>query len=58
VHSQPRKRGFGRLLMALQESYGKSLKWVLNHTRIVGLVLLGTIVLNVWKNCVVSLSEG
>ncbi|HCQ11298.1 MAG TPA: multidrug transporter subunit MdtC [Leclercia adecarboxylata] len=46
--SQPRKKGFGRMLMALQTSYGKSLKWVLNHTRIVGLVLIGTIALNVW----------
>ncbi len=46
--SQPRKKGFGRMLMALQTSYGKSLKWVLNHTRIVGLVLIGTITLNVW----------
>jgi multidrug efflux pump len=34
--------------MAMQGGYGKSLKWVLNHTRLVGLVLIGTIVLNVW----------
>ncbi|MGC0094269.1 efflux RND transporter permease subunit, partial [Enterobacter asburiae] len=47
-HSQPRRKGFGRFLMAMQEGYGKSLKWVLNHTRLVGLVLIGTIVLNVW----------
>lgn len=47
-HSQPRRKGFGRVLMAMQSGYGKSLKWVLNHTRIVGLVLIGTIVLNVW----------
>ena len=47
-HSQPRRKGFGRVLMAMQEGYGKSLKWVLNHTRLVGLVLIGTIVLNVW----------
>ena len=39
--------GFGRVLMAIQGD-GKSLKWVLNHSRIVGLVLIGTIVLNVW----------
>ncbi len=45
---QPRTRGFGRLLMALQAGYGKSLKWALNHTRVVGLVLIGTIALNVW----------
>jgi multidrug efflux pump len=31
-HSQPRRKGFGRVLMAMQEGYGKSLKWVLNHT--------------------------
>ncbi|MDU5503469.1 MAG: multidrug transporter subunit MdtC [Enterobacter sp.] len=47
-HSQPRRKGFGRVLMVMQEGYGKSLKWVLNHTRLVGLVLIGTIVLNVW----------
>jgi multidrug efflux pump len=32
----------------VQGGYGKSLKWVLNHSRLVGLVLLGTIALNVW----------
>ncbi|RXC75179.1 multidrug transporter, partial [Escherichia coli] len=50
--SKPRKqtrlRGFGRMLVALQQGYGKSLKWVLNHTRLVGVVLLGTIALNIW----------
>src|SRR5690606_41589045 len=49
-HSQPRRKGFGRVLMAMQSGYGKSLKWVLNHTRLVGLVLIGTIVLNVWRS--------
>lgn len=45
---QSRKRGFGRVLVALQQSYGTSLKWVLRHTRLVGVVLLGTIALNIW----------
>lgn len=40
-HSQPRKRGFGRLLVALQQQYGRSLRWVL-------VILIGTIGLNVW----------
>ncbi|EFW3636633.1 multidrug efflux RND transporter permease subunit MdtC [Shigella flexneri] len=44
---QKRLRGFGRMLVALQQGYGKSLKWVLNHTRLVGVVLLGTIALNI-----------
>jgi multidrug efflux pump len=34
--------------MAMQGGYGKSLKWVLNHTRLVGLALIATIGLNVW----------
>ncbi|MDY4378151.1 multidrug efflux RND transporter permease subunit MdtC [Pectobacterium brasiliense] len=46
--SQPRKRGFNRLLLAMQQGYGRSLKWVLNHARWVLLLLLGTIALNVW----------
>ncbi|MBQ4923404.1 MULTISPECIES: multidrug efflux RND transporter permease subunit MdtC [Citrobacter] len=46
--AQTRKRGFGRVLVALQQSYGTSLKWVLRHTRLVGVVLLGTIALNIW----------
>lgn len=45
---QKRLRGFGRMLVALQQGYGKSLNWVLNHTRLVGVVLLGTIALNIW----------
>jgi multidrug efflux pump len=40
--------GFGRLLVAVQGGYGKSLKWVLKHSRLTGLVLLGTIALSVW----------
>ena len=46
--SQPRKRGVGRLLTALQEGYAKSLQWVLRHTKLVGVVLLATIALNIW----------
>ena len=47
-HQPTRKRGFGRLLVAIQGGYGKSLKWVLKHSRLTGLVLLGTIALSVW----------
>ncbi|EAU6761016.1 multidrug efflux RND transporter permease subunit MdtC [Salmonella enterica] len=46
--TQLRKRGVGRLLVALQQGYGTSLKWVLNHTRLVGVVFLGTVALNIW----------
>ncbi|MCL2899604.1 multidrug efflux RND transporter permease subunit MdtC [Brenneria tiliae] len=45
---QPRLRGFGRVLLAMQQGYGRSLKWVLNHARWVLMLLLGTIALNVW----------
>ncbi|HBM0137582.1 multidrug efflux RND transporter permease subunit MdtC [Salmonella sp. NW507] len=38
----------GISLVALQQGYGTSLKWVLNHTRLVGVVFLGTIALNIW----------
>ncbi|VCX63588.1 oqxB_1_EU370913 [Klebsiella pneumoniae] len=33
---------------AVQGGYGKSLKWVLKHSRLTGLVVLGTIALSVW----------
>ncbi|MEI7408305.1 multidrug efflux RND transporter permease subunit MdtC [Pectobacterium aroidearum] len=46
--SQPRKQGFNRVLLAMQQGYGRSLKWVINHARWVLLLLLGTIALNVW----------
>ncbi|MGM3173512.1 multidrug efflux RND transporter permease subunit MdtC [Dickeya lacustris] len=46
--TQPRTRGFNRLLLGLQQGYGRTLRWVLNHTRWVMLVLLGTISLSVW----------
>ncbi|GDX04599.1 multidrug efflux RND transporter permease subunit MdtC [Buttiauxella sp. A111] len=47
-HTPARNRGFGRLLVAMQQGYGRSLKWVLNHTKLVGVVLLATIALNIW----------
>ncbi|QTF07624.1 multidrug efflux RND transporter permease subunit MdtC [Brenneria izadpanahii] len=46
--SLQRKRGFGRVLVALQQSYGRSLNWVLNHARWVLVLLLATVALNVW----------
>ncbi|GAB7203638.1 hypothetical protein OS21_01270 [Dickeya oryzae] len=48
ARSQPRARGFNRLLLGLQQGYGRSLRWVLNHSRWVMMVLLGTIGLSVW----------
>ena len=48
LHQPTRNRGFGRLLVAVQGGYGKSLKWVLKHSRLTGLVVLGTIALSVW----------
>ncbi|WP_049633829.1 multidrug efflux RND transporter permease subunit MdtC [Yersinia aldovae] len=45
---QPRIRGFGKVLLAIQQGYGRSLNWVLGHTRWVMAVLLSTIALNVW----------
>ena len=47
-HQPTRNRGFGRLLVAVQGGYGKSLKWVLKHSRLTGLVVPGTIALSVW----------
>ncbi len=44
----PKKRGVSRLLLRMQQGYGRSLNWVLNHARWVGVVLLATIALNVW----------
>lgn len=46
--TQPRKRGIGRVLTAMQEGYATSLQWVLRHTRLVGVVLLATIAFNIW----------
>ncbi|ATM77415.1 multidrug transporter subunit MdtC [Serratia fonticola] len=45
---QRRIRGFGRMLLGLQQSYGRSLNWVLGHSRWVMAVFLATIALNVW----------
>lgn len=46
--SQPRRRGAGRLLMAIQQGYGRSLRVVLNHARWVMLLFVATIVLTGW----------
>ncbi|WP_105662892.1 multidrug efflux RND transporter permease subunit MdtC [Cronobacter dublinensis] len=45
---ETRRTGINRLLLALQGGYARSLGWVLNHARLVGVVLLATITLNVW----------
>ncbi|KGT95816.1 multidrug transporter [Erwinia typographi] len=45
---QPRLRGFGRMLIALQQGYGRSLNWVLNHSRWTLLVFLATIGLTIY----------
>ncbi|OWF80576.1 multidrug transporter subunit MdtC, partial [Yersinia rohdei] len=45
---QQRIRGFGKVLLRIQQGYGRSLNWVLGHTRWVMVVLLSTIALNVW----------
>ncbi len=46
--SQPRTRGFGKLLMKVQNGYARSLGWVLNHAIWVLMLLLGTVALTVW----------
>ncbi|MGG6137237.1 multidrug efflux RND transporter permease subunit MdtC [Pantoea allii] len=46
--SQPQRRGFGRLLLAVQRGYARSLTVVLNHARWVLFLLLGTVALTVW----------
>jgi len=46
--SQPRQRGVGRLLMAIQQGYGRSLSVVLNHARWVLLLFFATIALTGW----------
>lgn len=48
VPKAPKKRGVSSLLLRMQQGYGRSLNWVLNHARWVGVVLLATIALNVW----------
>ncbi|HHU0746218.1 multidrug efflux RND transporter permease subunit MdtC [Serratia sp. CY85251] len=46
--SQRRARGFGKMLLALQQGYGRSLNWVLGHSRWVLAVFIATVALNVW----------
>ncbi|HFD2071477.1 multidrug efflux RND transporter permease subunit MdtC [Serratia marcescens] len=46
--SQRRARGFGKILLGLQQGYGRSLNWVLGHSRWVLAVFLATVALNVW----------
>ncbi|BEL86367.1 multidrug resistance protein MdtC [Serratia marcescens] len=48
ARSQRRARGFDKMLLALQQGYGRSLNWVLGHSRWVLAVFLATIALNVW----------
>ncbi|EKY3090417.1 multidrug efflux RND transporter permease subunit MdtC [Cronobacter dublinensis] len=48
AQKETRRTGINRLLLALQGGYARSLGWVLNHARLVGVVLLATIALNVW----------
>ena len=43
-----RARGFTKLLLKLQQGYGHSLNWVLNHARWVLMILIATLALNVW----------
>jgi multidrug efflux pump len=45
---QGRVRGLGRVLNAIQQGYGRSLNWVLNHSRWTLLVFLATIGLTVY----------
>ncbi|RWR01169.1 multidrug transporter [[Pantoea] beijingensis] len=46
--SQPRTRGFNKLMLGLQQGYGRSLHWVLQHARWTLMVLLATIGLTVY----------
>ncbi|MGP0915988.1 multidrug efflux RND transporter permease subunit MdtC [Serratia sp. CY70267] len=48
ARSQRRARGFGKMLLALQQGYGRSLNWMLGHSRWVLAVFLATVALNVW----------
>jgi multidrug efflux pump len=48
ARAQRRVRGFGKVLLALQRGYGRSLNWVLGHSRWVLALFLATIALNVW----------
>ncbi|MDX7987604.1 multidrug efflux RND transporter permease subunit MdtC [Xenorhabdus sp. 12] len=46
--TQRQIRGFGKVLLKIQQGYGRSLKWILNHTRWVLLTLVGIVALNIW----------
>ena len=46
--SQPRTRGFGKVMLKVQNGYARSLGWVLNHAIWVLMVLLATVGLTVW----------
>lgn len=52
LQAQNKKRsatvGFGRVILILQQQYAHSLRWVLNHARLVIVIFIGTVVLNVW----------
>jgi len=47
-HQQPRIRGFGKLLLAVQQGYGRTLNLVLNHARYTLLLFLATIGLTLY----------
>ena len=47
-NSKSKHRGFGRILLWVQERYGIALNWVLNHRRSVLAILFATIGLNVY----------
>ncbi|MBK5142457.1 multidrug efflux RND transporter permease subunit MdtC [Budviciaceae bacterium BWR-B9] len=44
----PSSQGFGRIIIGLQQGYARTLNWTLDHSRLVFVVFLSTIVLNVW----------
>jgi len=48
ARAQRRIRGFGKMLLALQRGYGRSLNWVLGHSHWVLAIFFATIALNVW----------
>ncbi|WP_455814360.1 multidrug efflux RND transporter permease subunit MdtC [Pseudomonas graminis] len=47
-HTQPRIRGFGRVLLAVQQGYGRTLHRVMDHARWTLLVFLATIGLTIY----------
>jgi len=53
AHQQPRIRGFGKLLLAVQRGYGRSLHVVLNHARWTLLVFFATIGLTMYLYVVI-----